>query len=89
MRIPIQTFKQLAPLAALVVHDEVERIQERLRNRDGKSYTTEMLTALQNTELAHAREACSVIGIELLVLRFGMLSEATQFITQKMASRDL
>jgi adenylate kinase len=89
IRIPIQTFKQLSPIAALVVYDDVERIQERLQNRDGRSYSTGKLAALQNAELAHAREVCFAIGVELLTLSFSMLPKATQFIAHKLASRHL
>jgi len=84
-----ETFRDLAPLAALVVHDEVQQVQHRLESRDGNSYSVELLTALQDAELSHAEDVCSDIGIELLSVRADMLSEAAQFIARKLEASSL
>jgi adenylate kinase len=88
-RIPIQTFEQLSLLAVVVMHDDVQKIQERLHERDGKSYSAGMLTALQDAELAHAQDVCSGIGTELRVLRPDMFFEATEFIARHLTDRPL
>jgi hypothetical protein len=65
------------------------KIQERLRVRDGKNYSAEMLQALQDAELAHANDVCSAIGTALRAVQPDMLSEAIEFVAQQLAARDL
>lgn len=88
-RIPTQTFERLAPIAALVIHDDVQAIQERLRNRDGRNYSLAALGAYQDAELSHARTVCSIIGAKLCTLRPDMLPEALEFVTQELAIQNL
>jgi adenylate kinase len=88
-RISVQTFELLAPVVAVVIHDDVQRIQGRLRGRDNRSYPIEMLRTFQNAELTHAQHVCSAIGTELHVLGPDMLVEATQSIAPRLAAHTL
>lgn len=89
VRIPIRTFEQLAPLAVLVISDDIRKIQERLRFRDRKNHSIEILQALQDAELAHANDVCSAIKTTLRRVQPDMLSNAKEFIAQQLASRNL
>jgi len=68
-RIPLETFKTLGPIAVIVFFDDIDLIQERIRVRDGKVIRAELLDSLQQAEVNHAKEVCSVLKIPICLVR--------------------
>jgi adenylate kinase len=62
------TFKEIAPIAAIVLRDNVERIRARLRRRDNREYSENKLREFQDAELKHARHICDVLRLPLQVI---------------------
>ena len=83
-KIPIETFRKLAPVAVVVLLDEVDQIQERLRIRDKKNSQPELLKQLQNTEREHAEMVCSHLKIPMCLARSSEYERAIQFTTNHM-----
>lgn len=67
-QIPLATFSALAPACVLVLTAEISVIRERLLARDGKDYPADLLNAMQQAEIAHAKYVCETLRIPLEIL---------------------
>lgn len=65
-RIPFNTFEQLAPIAIIVVSDEVETIVERLNSRDGVKHDKYKINSFQKEELLYSSEVSQKLHIPYL-----------------------
>lgn len=79
--IPTDVFAKLSLVAALVLHDLPATIQERLRTRDGKQYPIDALKQLQDSELNHAQNVCTHLGVPLLTVLPTEHQSAIEFVT--------
>ena len=79
-KIPIHTFQKLSPVAAVVLLDDVNQIERRLRERDKNVFPIETLEALQRAESAHAENVCRHLNIPLRLIRPDDQDKAVQFI---------
>jgi adenylate kinase len=82
--VPIETFRLLSPIAALLLRDDVRQIQERLVTRDHKVYPAELLHRLQEAEIAHANLVCSTLHVPIRVLSPSERESAVSFIKSKL-----
>lgn len=64
--IPQTTFDNIAPKAVLVLIDEAETIRERLKIRDGISYSLDLIANFQEYEINHASQVCKNLNIPCL-----------------------
>jgi len=78
--LPIEIFRLLSPVAALLLRDDVRRIQERLFTRDQKDYSAELLQRLQEAEIVHANVVCSTLQIPMRVLNPSERDTAASFL---------
>jgi adenylate kinase len=78
-RVPLQTFKTLAPVGVILLFDEVKRIQERLEKRERRKFSLELLESLQQAELEHADKVCKVLNIPLCSVAATEHDNAHQF----------
>ncbi|MDO5638220.1 MAG: hypothetical protein Q4G18_13380, partial [Myroides sp.] len=63
--IPLETFKQIRPIAFVLILGDIKEIKKRLKTRDNKPYKYELLERLQNSELAYAKVLSEVLNIPL------------------------
>lgn len=85
-RIPVETFRSIAPAAAIVFRDEPAVIRERLLQRDSVAFKTETLEALQVAELDQAEYVCGVLSVPMRAFRAGEIDAATDFLRQQIGS---
>ena len=78
-RVPSETFRTLAPIAVILLFDDVSRIQERLERRDKGKFSFELLSGLQKAELEHAEEVCSLLKIPMCTASASEHDKALQF----------
>jgi adenylate kinase len=78
-KVPFGTFRTLAPVAIIVLHDDVDRIRERLQKRDKRTFSTELLNRLQETELEYANEVCNLLKIPMCQARTSEQDKAVRF----------
>ena len=79
-RVPSDTFRKLAPIAVILLFDDVCKIQERLESRDKRKFDFELLNGLQKAELEHAGEVCSLLKIPMCLASESEHDKALQFV---------
>ena len=67
-RLPVFVFSALRLDGLVCFTDEPSSIAARIRERDGQQVDVSAVAALQQVELAHAKEVANVLGITLAVL---------------------
>lgn len=65
-RIPIETFKKLPIEAIIVLYDNVEKIVDRLKMRDGTIYDFDLIQMFQNEELIYSEEIARTLKTNLI-----------------------
>lgn len=80
--VPIETFQQLAPVAVVVLLDEVERIQKRLQERDHREFSVRLLADLQNAEREHAEVVCKKLRIPICPACASESHKALEFVAK-------
>lgn len=70
IRVPENTFQQLAPKAIIVLTNAIESIQSRLLGRDNLDYAEEFLKEFQDEELLYAEEVSKMLRVPYLECRF-------------------
>jgi len=65
--IPLTIFDQIAPKAAIVMTNKAEIITDRLRIRDGVSYSLDLINAFQENEIDYAKNVCQSLNIPLMI----------------------
>jgi adenylate kinase len=78
-KVPLETFRTLAPIAVVVLFDDVNQIQERLEKRDKRKFNFELLNDLQKAELENAEEVCSLLKIPICSASASEHNKALQF----------
>jgi adenylate kinase len=78
--VPVETFEQFFPCATVVLIGEVSQVQQRLKHRDARDYSLELLTRFQEAELDHARQVCGILGIPILVASCEADEQAIPFV---------
>lgn len=65
-RLPFNTFKSLNISKVILLHDQPEKILQRINLRDNTSkFTVELIDEMQNLEIEYAEEVSELLGIEL------------------------
>lgn len=67
-KIPFSIFENISPLKLILVIAAPEIIKERLKERDSKEYTKELIIKFQQMEVAYAKELESQLKIPLLTI---------------------
>ncbi len=62
-RIPIETFRRIAPRAIIVLFDSVENILRRISGRDGVSYDYQLMSYFQDEEINYARYVAKCLNV--------------------------
>ncbi|OMQ12203.1 ATP-binding protein [[Flexibacter] sp. ATCC 35103] len=70
-RIDEDTFDQINPKTISIVIDDVEKIAERLKLRDGKIYSIQILNDLQEMEIEYAKYLSNKHSIPYIEIRDG------------------
>lgn len=65
--VPVETFESMKPVSLHLITGDTLQIKHRLEARDGTVYDAKLLERMQQHELAHARHASSVLGVELAI----------------------
>jgi adenylate kinase len=78
-KISIGTFRELAPVAVVVLLDEINRIQERLCVRDKRDIPLDVLNRLQISECDHAEMVCDNLKIPMCLAQPSKHETALQF----------
>lgn len=80
-KIPLSTFQALAPACVLLLIESIEIVRTRLRARDQQEHPAELLEAMQQAEIAHAKGVCSDIGVTLEILNSSDIEKAQVLVT--------
>lgn len=67
-KIQIETFQKLSPAAVVVLADNIDQIQKRLKIRDKRIFKKGMLNSLQEAELEHAKKVCNHLAIPMCLM---------------------
>jgi adenylate kinase len=86
-KIPIETFQGLAPVAAIVLCDDIGQIQKRLRIRDQAEFASGLLNDLQLAEIEHAEKVCSLLTIPICLAHTGEYEKALEFATRHLKGK--
>lgn len=70
-KVPMKTFKEIAPKLIAVVTNDINVIKERLGQRDGKAYGADELRDMQATEIEYAKQVSSELNIPLVEIKDG------------------
>lgn len=65
INIPLDTFRQINPIALNIIIGDITEIKKRLEMRDNKSYDFNLLDHLQNSELTYAKSLSKILGLPL------------------------
>ena len=63
-RVPLSTFVSLNPKRLILLISEIEQIYARLLKRDGRQYSLELLSLMQNEEKKYYYELCEHFDLE-------------------------
>jgi adenylate kinase len=63
--VPISTFKEIKPVSLNLIVGFANEIKNRLEQRDGKSYSLELVEEMQERELTHARIIATSLNVDL------------------------
>jgi adenylate kinase len=63
--VPISTFKEIKPISLNLIVGFTREIKNRLEQRDGKSYSIELVEEMQERELAQARIISASLNVDL------------------------
>ncbi|WP_339273424.1 ATP-binding protein [Paenibacillus sp. FSL W8-0426] len=66
-RIPQDTFERMEISCLLVLIDDPEEIQKRLKKRDSRDYSIDLLDKFQTEELEYARQLSETLMLPLLI----------------------
>lgn len=78
--VPMVTFQEMSPVAVILLQNQVATIQQRLQTRDSVTYSLDLLEALQATETHQSNLVCAALGIPLLTVTDGDVTEVLDFI---------
>jgi adenylate kinase len=78
--VPMATFQEMCPGAVILLQEQAVTIQQRLQARDSVAYPLDLLEALQAAETHQATLVCDALGIPLLTITGGDVTEALDFI---------
>ena len=76
--IQLNVFHQIGMAGIFILHADVLVIQERLRNRDSKEYPIEILSALQEAELAHGAYIAKSLSLPLRIIADASESDSSE-----------
>ncbi len=65
--ISLDTFKQIKPIAFILISGDISEIKQRLETRDNKPYEYKLLEHLQNSELAYSKSLSEILNIPLYI----------------------
>jgi len=65
-RIPMETFKRIAPCTIIVLFDTIKNISKRISGRDGISYDYDFLSYFQDKEIKYANKIAEHSGVPYL-----------------------
>ncbi|MDN5201955.1 ATP-binding protein [Fulvivirgaceae bacterium BMA10] len=80
-KIPLTTFEKISPFVISVVTSDVEIVNERLRKRDGKSYSQNILNEMQETEIDQAVSIANSLNIPFFIIKNDDSSELVKFLS--------
>jgi adenylate kinase len=63
--VPVQAFREIDPMALLVVEAPPLRVRTRLEDREGEPYDLDLIVRLARGERAHARRVASALNVPL------------------------
>lgn len=63
--VPIETFIKINPISLSIILGDVSRIKIQLEKRDNRAYDYELLSRMQDQELAYANEVSKTLGVTL------------------------
>jgi len=80
--VPTETFRRLSPVALVVLLEDVEVIQQRLRERDKGEFSVKVLTDLQNAERKHAEVVSRTLKVPLCLVGTSEHPKALEFVAR-------
>lgn len=66
-RVPMEVFEAISPSLIIVLKEEPVIICQRLKMRDSRNYSLELMTGFQEEELKYAEEVADTLGVPLEV----------------------
>jgi adenylate kinase len=88
-KIPIETFRELAPVAVIVLLGYLGQIQKRLLYRDKRKFPRGLLNNLQEAEKEHAKRTCRLLNIPICLARGPKHEKTLQFINNHLKGKEL
>nr|WP_315178766.1 ATP-binding protein [uncultured Flavobacterium sp.] len=79
-RIDEDTFDQINPKVITIVIDDVKKIAERLKARDGKMYDAKVLNELQRMEIEYAKYLSDKYSIPYIEIKDGNYTQLMEII---------
>ncbi len=70
-KIPMETFQKISPRLVTVVTEEINKIKERLEERDQKTYDPSILKNMQATEIEYAQQISKELNIPFFEIKNG------------------
>mgnify|MGYP000259415876 CR=1 FL=1 len=80
-KVPMETFKKIAPKLIVVITTEVGLIKQRLEKRDRKTYDFDTLKFMQDTERKYAEEVASIVNTPFIEIKNGDYNSFISLIT--------
>jgi adenylate kinase len=80
-KVPMETFKKIAPKLIAVVTTDVELIKQRLEKRDSQTYDFDTLKLMQDTERKYAEEVASIVNTAFIEIKNGNYNRFISLIT--------
>lgn len=81
-KIPKETFTKINPRLMAIVTTSVNKIQERLKDRDGKIYNLDKLKEMQTIEMNYAKQIALTFNIPFIEIKDGDISNITKLISR-------
>jgi adenylate kinase len=78
IKISIDIFKEIAPSSLILVIGDVAKIKKKLEERDQKEYSYDLLSQMQATEIAYAKELSSLLNLKLGI---GSIDDTSEIIS--------
>lgn len=80
-RVPMETFKKIAPKLIVVVTANVELVKSRLTERDGMNYNLALLNSMQTSEKEYARQISLKLKVPFMEVKDGNYQSLIKFLS--------
>lgn len=83
IKIPEDTFQGINPKKIIIFVDESKNIYQRLLERDNNRYSLDILTTMQDEELAQAKKVSKDIDVPLVVIHVGEVQDVQELLLKE------